>query len=143
MLLAAETGIETAGLETVGLLPGPAQVMRTYVQKPRCHAAVLSRFLDGEARQWYCETEETARLCSRCHQLGDRPGADDVYVEKDTAPFSARARTGSDIRRRRRRQRQRRRKRKKKRKELATIIRRARRARNGKMETETQITGSG
>lgn len=96
MLLAAETGIETAGLETVGLLPEPAQAMRTYVQKPRCHAAVLSRFLDGEAGQWYCETEKTARLCSRCHQLGrwgDRPGADDVYVEEDTAPFSAR---GSD-----------------------------------------------
>jgi superfamily II DNA helicase RecQ len=93
VLLAAETGTETAGLETVGLLPGPAQVMRTYVQKPRCHAAVLSRFLDGEAGQWYCETEKAARLCSRCHQLGrwgNRPGADDVYVEEDTAPFSAR-----------------------------------------------------
>jgi superfamily II DNA/RNA helicase len=93
VLIAAETGRSTAGLEAIELLPEPAQVMRRYVGEPRCHAAVLSRFLDGEAGQWYCEAEEAERRCSRCGQLGrwsDEAVGHDGYVEEDTGPSWAR-----------------------------------------------------
>lgn len=38
--------------------------MRSYLALPRCHAAILSRFLDGQP--WYCDYADPQRRCSRC-----------------------------------------------------------------------------
>jgi Orsellinic acid/F9775 biosynthesis cluster protein D/DEAD/DEAH box helicase/Helicase conserved C-terminal domain len=56
--------------ELENLLPVTEQVMHTYIQQPRCHAAILSWFLDGTP--WYCDSVDVRRRCSRCRRLGLR-----------------------------------------------------------------------
>ena len=51
-------------LSDLSLLSLPQQVMRSYLALPRCHAAILSRFLDGQP--WYCDYTDPQRRCSRC-----------------------------------------------------------------------------
>ena len=57
-----------SGLKSEELLPAEAQVMRAYVDQPRCRAAILSQYLDQVA--WYCE--DVDKSCDRCLRQGLR-----------------------------------------------------------------------
>ena len=54
------------GQRSEELLPPEVQVMRRYLDEPRCRAAVLSGYLDQV--RWYCEDLETC--CDRCQTQG-------------------------------------------------------------------------
>ena len=62
--------------EMEALQPVEQQVMSSYTRLPRCHAAILSWFLDGTA--WHCDAEEVDRRCSRCRRLGLWPRESEV-----------------------------------------------------------------
>jgi hypothetical protein len=134
---AADAGGETAGLEAVPLLLGPARVIWTYGRGLRCHAAVLSRFLDGEAGRWYCDAAlqplpPTGALgrqtgpsgrpcrggCGAALGLGKRPGGPPEGEEEQTA-----AAAGG-------------------RKGIATVVSQPGPAREGKMEGGARMAGS-
>ena len=55
-------------LETEALPPVTQQVIKPYIRLPRCHAAILSWFLDGSP--WYCDADDLSRRCNRCRRLG-------------------------------------------------------------------------
>lgn len=75
VILPAASVTTRTSSETEHLLPITQQVMNSYVQLPRCHAAILSWFLDGSP--WYCDADDLSRRCSRCRRLGLWSNGDD------------------------------------------------------------------